>query len=420
MFLNQSFLKNSKAPHKLKPVCAALLCMSAAGPVSAYEFDKAVENIFKLGQDDAKYGELKMDLRYRFEYADVEATPPKPGIGNTLRMRMGYLTPKFYGLQGFGEFEGLWAMQEDYNSLRNNNVGHHVIADPEKAELNQLWLSYTGIPDTNIKGGRQRIKIDDDRYIGNVGWRQLEQTYDSVLVTNTSIPNLTLQAGYIGKVKTIISTTDSMETPFGHIDYKIDGLGDLIGYGYWIDYTDDPTKFKSSSQTYGIRFVGSPKVDDTFTAHYLTEWAKQEDLGTNPIGYDVNRWHLMGGLSAYNVTVKGGMEQLDGQNGIGFSTPLGTNHAFQGWADKFLTTPADGIRDVYASLGGNVAGTNLLFVYHNFKDDTGNKSYGDEYDFQITKNFGNHYHLLAKYAYYVADGFSNDTQKVWVEGGISF
>jgi hypothetical protein len=36
-----------------------------------------------------------------------------------------------------------------------------------------------------LKAGRQRIKLDDDRWVGNVGWRQNEQTYDAArLQTN--------------------------------------------------------------------------------------------------------------------------------------------------------------------------------------------------------------------------------------------
>ena len=34
-----------------------------------------------------------------------------------------------------------------------------------------------------------------------------------------------------------------------------------------------------------------------------------------------------------------------------FQTLLATLHKFQGWADKFLTTPPNGIRDLYGSAG---------------------------------------------------------------------
>ena len=47
----------------------------------------------------------------------------------------------------------------------------------------------------------------------------------------------------------------------------------------------------------------------------------------------------------------GGIEYLEGNGTIGFSTPLATLHKFQGFADVFLTTPASGITDAYGKLG---------------------------------------------------------------------
>ena len=138
-------------------------------------------------------------------------------------------------------------MQEDYNSLRNGQSQYSVIADPQEQELNQGWLSYTGIPDTTIKGGRMRIKLDNDRFIGNVGWRQMEQTFDSAMITNASIPGLTIKAGYIGNVITILSTYNNMTTPFLNVGYKLGDYGTLTGYGYWIDY-DKNTRLQSHYQ----------------------------------------------------------------------------------------------------------------------------------------------------------------------------
>jgi hypothetical protein len=59
-------------------------------------------------------------------------------------------------------------------------------------------------------------------------------------------------------------------------------------------------------------------------------------------------------------------------------------------------------------------------VYHNFDDDTGNTDYGQEFDFVISRKFGQHYSLLAKYAYYNAENFGVDTQRIWLQGGIHF
>ena len=104
-------------------------------------------------------------------------------------------------------------MQSDYNSTRNGKTEYSIIADPYENELDQLWISYAGIPDTVIKGGRQVIQLDDQRFIGNVGWRQLQQTFDSVLIThnNQQLFGLTINAGYIGRVKTITATTEGTD-----------------------------------------------------------------------------------------------------------------------------------------------------------------------------------------------------------------
>ncbi len=408
-------------------VCAALLAITAATPAAAYEFDKPVEQALRFGQDENKYGQVKFDLRYRYENANQENVTVRTANANTVRLRLGYLTPEFHGLQAFVEYEGNLSLQDDYNSLRNGKNQFSVIADPQTQELNQAWLTYKGIPDTTIKGGRQRIKLDNDRFIGNVGWRQMEQTYDSALVTNQSIANLTIRAGYIGQVNDIFSRVNSMNSPILNMDYQFDKWGQLTGYAYWLDFDDNPALANNSNQTYGGYFAGSPKLTDTVTAHYRAEYAWQQNYGSSNLSYQDDYIHLMAGASAFGFTLKAGIEQLDGVNGKGFDTPLATKHAFQGWADVFLRTPADGVRDVYSSLATKVFGTKLMFVYHNFNDDTGKIAYGDEYDFLAVKKFGKHYHLLAKYALYDAAGdgsgsapYNKNTQRLWLQAGVSY
>jgi hypothetical protein len=132
----------------------------------SYSFDKPIEDALKFGQD-GNYGQIKFDTRYRYEHVDNEG-PLKNANANTLRLRVGYLTPEYYGFQGYAEYQGLVAMQKDYNSSKNGLKQYSTVLDPQVSELDQLWLSYKGIPDTNIIGGRQRIKLDDDRFIVSV------------------------------------------------------------------------------------------------------------------------------------------------------------------------------------------------------------------------------------------------------------
>jgi hypothetical protein len=424
--------KRRTAPSFLAATLVAMLSHTAV----ADDAGQFIEDALKFGQTDGKYGEVKVDLNYRYENVDQDhgsANPnldPRTANANTLRLRLGYLTPAFHGLQGFAEYEGNYALQTDYNNGPdlNNKPEFSTVADPGRNELNQLWISYAGIPDTLIKGGRQRIKFDDDRFIGNVGWRQLETTFDAVLLTNKSIAGLIVNAGFIGNVQTFQSTTENIDAPILNINYKVGDYGNLIGYGYWLDYRESEF-IEKSSQTYGIRFNGAtPKFYDHYNMVYTAEWGYQSDYGHGRTGYEVDRFNLMGGFTAYNVTFQGAMEQL---NGVGanktFDTPLGTNHAFQGWADLFLNTPANGIRDVFGTI--NVAldeyQTNIIGVYHDFTDDTGQQQYGKEWDFMVVKKFGKHYTLLAKYANYNADSGlatpnNTDTQKIWMQGNINF
>jgi hypothetical protein len=173
------------------------------------------------------------------------------------------------------------------------------------------------------------------------------------------------------------------------------------------------------------------KLIDNYGVVYTAEWGHQEDYGHGAVNYAADRINLMGGFTAYNLTFQGAMEQLDGKgNNKTFDTPLGTNHAFQGWADLFLVTPKNGIRDVFGTAIATLDRSEVILtgVYHNFTDDTGQIQYGHEWDVSALKKFGKHYSVLAKYAYYSADNYissadtftNTDTQKIWLQGNISF
>ena len=438
------------------PLSAVLLSMSVVSPSAMADITQEVEdalNFYHYG----KNGAVKFDLNTRWEDVNQDNVigangKPNTGIAQpntanavTSRLRLGVLSPVFHGIQGYAEYAGLLAIDEDYNSGRNNNNIYSKVLDPQKSELNQLWISYAGIADTVIKGGRQRIKLDDDRFIGNVGWRQMEQTYDSVLIThnNQQLFGLTINAGYIGNVQTFTATTENINAPLLNINYKLGDYGNVVGYGYWLDYTEgnEPTTPEKSNQTYGLRLSNfqkpgdTLKISDNYGLVYTAELGYQENYGHGKVKYQADRLNLMGGFTAFNFTFQGAVEQLGGK-GLNktFDTPLGTNHAFQGWADVFVVnTPNQGIRDIFGTVMSTFDRGDIVLtaVYHDFSDDTGQRHYGTEWDASVLKKFGKHYSLLAKYAFYGADSsyvtggvdksFANtDTQKIWLQGNISF
>lgn len=385
--------------------------------------NEVVENVLK--PSNGQYGQIHFDLQYRYEYVNQKGTGT--ANGDPIRLRLGYLTPTVYKTQAFVEFEGNTPVfEKNYNSLRNGKTQFPIIADPQEAELNQGWLAFFGLPDTTVKAGRQRITYDNHRFIGNVGWRQLEQTYDSATFVNKSLYHIDVKAGYIFNVKNVLSQDINMSSPILNLSSSVPDIGTLTGYGYWLDFSNR-SRLRLSSQTYGIRFNGTATVIDNLKALYTAEYAKQFDYQKNPLSFNADYYHAIAGFNVpalgwglSNLTAKVGWEQLGSNKGVAFQTPLGTNHAFQGWADQFLVTPATGIQDLYGSLSANLRGVKMTVVYHQFDSAVGTIDYGHEIDALIVKKFGEHYKILAKYAQYYARNFKTDTQKFWLAIGISF
>lgn len=415
-------------------VLSSLLSCTFSPQVMADDMNKSIEKALKFGQDDAKYGQVKFDLRFRYENNNSNRAL-ETGNAFTGRLRLGYLTPVYQGLQAYAEFEGNQDIEiNDYNNGFNNKAQYERIPDPQRNELNQLWLSYKGISNTEAKIGRQRIQLDNERFIGAAAWRQLERTFDGIMLNNTSLPNTTIILGYLDKELNTNSTIERMQLPLANITYNFTGFGKLTGYSYVLEF-NDPIQYQNSNQSYGVRFEGTRKINDTLAAVYSTEYTYQRDYGRSR-HYQVDYYHIVGGMTAFGITAKGGMEQLGGNGRLQtFDTPLGLLHKFHGWTDVFNTTPDNGLRDVYINVETTLMGVKLIGMYHDFTDDTSKQHYGESWSFMVSKEFAKHYTLMAKYMDFNADtdgmttvtGPSNtslvqlfDTQKIWLGLGISF
>ena len=119
------------------------------------------------------------------------------------------------------------------------------------------------------------------------------------------------------------------------------------------------------------------------------------------------------------LILKAGWERLGAGRGRAFQTPLATLHAFNGWADKFLVTPVNGLRDTYVSaqrgieLGGRKGKWEV--AYHDFRADHGGSGYGRELDASLGVTLRPGFDVLAKLADYDSDGFARDTRKLWLQ-----
>ncbi len=357
-------------------------------------------------------GKAYADINSRYEYVDEDNTKKNAKAG-TVRARIGYDTGNYNGFSGKVEFShntDIFGLDE-YNSKQNNKTQYSVVADPDLTRVNQAYLDYTGFDNTLIRYGRQRIKLDQDRFIGNVGWRQNEQVYDAFLVTNESLADTKITYGYIDKVQTFLDTRIDHSTHILNAQYKGFKLGSITGYYYGLENKDNQAQ---SSDTYGLQFKGNTAINDELKALYLAEYANQDESDDNPNDFDLDYYHLKGGMDFSSFNVNLGYEVLEGDGTNAFQTPLATKHAWNGWADKFLTTPADGLEDKYLAFATKFYGIKMKAVYHDYDSDKGSTSYGDEIDVVFTKKFKKNYTVLVKYANYDADKYSVDTEKFWI------
>ncbi len=371
-------------------------------------------------------GKINFDARLRYEDVNDESNK-KDADALTARIRLGYLTPDFAGFKAFAEVESTTPLgSRDYNEGATLNTGadrgiYSPIADPDNsAELNQAWVSYSGFDDTLIKFGRQRVILDNARFVGNVGWRQNEQTYDALTVVNTSIQDTQIILGYVDNVQTIFGTHFEADVPLFNVKYSGLPFGNLTAYGYFIDVDGFLT---TDRDTLGVRFNGSTKVSDDLSVLYTAEYAQQEIDRALLTDEDVGYYLVEAGVTFSGITAKISHEVQEANNGASFKTPLGTNHKFNGWADQFLGTPADGLEDTFLTLSTNVSGVKLMAVYHEFDAEDSGVDYGSEMDFLAVKKFGKNYTVLAKYASYSrGDSISgkDDKDKFWIQGEVSF
>lgn len=383
----------------------------------AYAADNAVS--FEEAINASK---ILANFRLRYETADFDnATDTANAL--TYRARVGIETGVFANTKFLIDFEHVGALVDDYNDAVEIRGNYPVIADPEMTELNRIQLTNTSLPDTTVTLGRQRIILDDARFVGNVGWRQNEQTYDAIRITNKSIKGLTLDASYIDVVRRIFGPDAPRDIPAGqagklesdswllNAKYKLPVESfdlSVAGYAYLLDLDNNtaglPGALVTDHDTYGAQIWAS-KGPVSGVARYAT----QSSTADNPVDYTADHFFAEGTVKpAKGLSLAAGYELLgaDNDNAGRFQTPLATLHKFNGFADTFLVTPVNGLEDVYIKAAyktgpvGRLPFINFVGFYHDYSADEGSADLGDEINVVIATKLSKKLGLVGKFADY--------------------
>ncbi len=383
---------------------------------------RSVDDILKTMVEE---GKVHLNIRGRAEIADMDGLDTSQAY--TVRTRAGFTTGEYNGMFFHADFEDIRAADDSlYNAAgTNGQPDKTVIADPVDTELNQLFANFNFEDlNTNVRVGRQRVKLDDDRFVGNVGWRQNEQTYDAVVVAHTPNENFSAIYGYVWDVNRIFGPDSDMDldanTHLIRLAYDDATLGKITGFAYLLDVDGLTGAAALSSDTYGIRYEATRNLkgdEDGPRLNYVLSWARQQDAGDNTTDYQADYYLIDVKYIEDGWYLGGGHEVLGSDDGMtSFQTPLATGHAFNGWADVFLTTPADGLEDTYVYIGGDLPdGFKGKAVYHWFDPEDGSRDFGEEIDAIVSKQISDNAELLAKYAYYNGDDTFADITRFWLQ-----
>ena len=419
---------------KMVKMSMAAVMMMGIGSVSAQAEEVDILSNIKA----------KGEIRARYEMVDQDKKDNANAFTNRLTIGVGADLLGTDWLSAYAEMTDVHALNDNYNSTSNGQINHATVADPEQTRLTQAYIDVK-MGKTLLRAGRQMVNLDNQRFIGAVGWRQMPQTYDALVLVNNDVENLALIAAYVTQVMRVFddsTAAGSLDTRsvILHADYKVMDELKITAYAYMLGAGTGATyannlngEIGAGSDTYGIALTGDVKAADGVKVSYRAEYAKQTDAtmensafvdaspSLNNVDADYMNFELNANVSGILAGVR--YEVLSGTNGAdgntAFSTPLATLHGQNGWADMFLTTPKAGLEDINIMLGYTSKDFGKLqVIYHDFQSEVGSTDYGTEIDAVYSRAIPgvNNLSGMLKFADFNADskGGYVDTTKFWV------
>jgi hypothetical protein len=388
-------------------IVVSILCALSAATANAAEPPAASTD-----------GKPILEARLRHESV-VDDAFARDADATTLRLRVGYRTPVVSGWSGLIELENTSHLSgEHFNSSANGHTHYPTIADPDNTTIDQAYVHYAPSAATRFTLGRQVLVYDNQRFFGNSGWRQNQQTFDALDMEHTFDGGLALRYSYLNRVERVFG--EQNPTPslarwmlHGHLlraSYP-GGPGALIGYAHFIENRTLPL---TSHRNAGLRYAAKHDAPDDVGWLANLEYARQSPYSNGSHAIHASYTLAEGGLVWKGNTFKAGWERLGGNGHYAFQTPFATLHIFDGWADKFLTTPVSGLDDTYLSWNRGFGKLTATIAAHDFHSDHASIHYGREWDASLSWAFAPHWTALAKFADYHAVKFARDTAKTWL------
>ncbi|MEO8102670.1 MAG: alginate export family protein [Betaproteobacteria bacterium] len=416
------------------PICPGILLAlagwmlpastSAAGAAEVTG-EAAPGMILKLSESIAN-GHLLLEVRPRYAEITETVKPEKTAVW-TVRTTLGWQTAPFHDLRltaqyiytgtiGSGEYNG--------DPARNASSAYPLLPDPPHSGINQAYADYTGLPATRLRLGRQILRIDDQRFISDVDFRQTPQVFDGVMLTNTALPETEIQLGEFRRIRTVLGRLNPLRLHILHVAWNPLPEHSLAAYGYWHDQaaTGSQTGFANSAQRIaGAHAEGGFALGEVLRGMYYLGYARQARIGGGDARIKADYSRVGVGVQTTGASIWGVRldHEVKGSNrGVyGFQTPLTDFYAFNGTALQYTSTPREGLRDTWFTARGHLDRLECFVEAHRFRSDFGGLALGREFDASVSWPFTHSLNAKLQHARFRAgDGarVKNDVDKTWL------
>ncbi|WP_168204303.1 alginate export family protein [Aliikangiella coralliicola] len=316
------------------------------------------------------------------------------------------------------ELDHIEAYAEDHHSDGVLANGELVIADPEGTEINEAFLN-ANFDDLQIRAGRQKITFADERFVGSVGFRQNDQTFDALSLKSDLLTASQLDYAYIFNVNRIfgddatarLSPTDSRFEALSGIrpaglrgDHRVEGHlinfaikeWDHLELNSYLYSVHNQTFSAFSNRSLGLRAEYRRKIARTrlFADIELAAQKQQESSVDDWIGYSLFEF----GARYRSLQLSLRQERLNEKDGQAFITPLATLHKFQGWADQFLITPSVGLSDQVIRLQWKQRPITVDVRYHRYRSIKNSMLIGNETNVDFVYKANRQHEVKLRYA----------------------
>ena len=377
--------------------------------------------------DIAAFKAPALSLRARAAHQEQQTT----GSAASYRLRLSWQQPLHKTIEAKIAFDHIATYWQDRHSdgVRINSMP--VIPDAPSTQINEAWLNghWKAL---ELKVGKQRLSLNNQRHIGSNGFWQDEQTFSATQLNYTVGMTTNINVSYLSKAYRISGPqAEAFLKPSDHNYQALNGfrpqelqgqhdLKTLVGAfnttildthkvgGYYID-NDNLTAPALNYRSYGATYQWK-KALGSAKAAFEADLSLQERKNISHIPYTRIRGELNNRRWHFALE----QEQLGSKSETPYITPMASLHDFQGFADQFLSTPSQGITDHSIQARYALSGYKATVTGHHFTNYSSSHYLGKELDVDIKLPDFHQLKTHLRYAYFAAPASLQDIQRLFL------